>query len=171
MKVSDIIRRTKRQFGDEINAQINDEDIVGWINDACAEIATNNNTNQAPLTGTAAVVAGQSAYDLPDDLYTLRSVRVNGFILKSTTNEQAIEEYTSMIDSNSVTEGPPQHFWTYGGKLLIYPVPTASVGTVDILYTRMPAQVTTTDLSAVPDVPLQYHTRIVVLHCSGGRVR
>jgi hypothetical protein len=85
VKLSEIIKRVQRQFGDDVQAQITKEDIVRWVNDACLEITTNNYTNQGILKGHTPVVVGQAEYKLPPDLLLLRSVRANGIKLTHTT--------------------------------------------------------------------------------------
>jgi hypothetical protein len=156
VKLSEIITRVQRQFGDDVQAQITEEDIVRWVNDACLEIVTNNATNQGSI-GTTAVVVGQVEYDLPADLLLLRSVRVNGRKLIGNSYEQLCE-----IDPDiENTTGDPTHYWVYNGKLNLYPIPSEALGNLNILYIKTPDPLTTSMMSLEPDVPVQYHPRIV----------
>lgn len=156
MNLGDIITRVQRQFGDDVQAQITEEDIVRWVNDACMEIVSNNATNQGFL-GTTAVVVGQIEYDLPDDLLLLRSVRLNGRKLKGENYEQLCE-----LDPDiETTEGLPTHYWVYGGKLNLYPIPNDDEGNIHILYVKTPDIMTSDMKTREPDVPKQYHPRIV----------
>lgn len=50
MLVSEIATRVKRQFGDEAGAQIEDADILRWVNDAMIDIARTNNLLQISAT-------------------------------------------------------------------------------------------------------------------------
>lgn len=160
MKLSEIITRVQRQFGDDIQAQITREDIIRWVNDACLEIVVNNKTNQSSTTGTTPIVAGKSNYALPDDLYLLRAVRVNGRVLTATTYEQIVQEYGG-DNSDYTIDGPPTQYWTHNKEVVVFPRPVEALGSVDILYVRTPTVLTVADLDASPDVPVQYHPRIV----------
>lgn len=156
MKLSEIITRVQRQFGDDVQAQITKEDIVRWVNDACLEIATTNATNQGFL-GTTPVVSGKSEYTLPPDLILLRSIRVNGMRLEHITYEQLLE-----LDPRAdETTGTPTHYWVYGGKVNLYPIPNDSLGNVHVMYVKSPDLLTVDMLEREPDVPKHYHTRIV----------
>lgn len=156
MNLGEIITRVQRQFGDDVQAQITEEDIVRWVNDACLEIVTNNATNQG-FVGSTAVVVGQVEYDLPADLLLLRSVRLNGRKLKGENYEQLCE-----IDpSIETTTGMPTHFWVYGDKLNLYPIPNEEEGNINIMYVKTPDILTVNMKTREPDVPKQYHPRIV----------
>lgn len=160
MKLKDIIVRVQRQFGDEVQAQITKEDIVRWVNDAMLEIVTNNHTNEGVLKGVTAVVAGESQYDLPADLYLLRGVRVNGRAVAATTYEQLVAT-EAISDTANLPTGQAEYFFLYDEKLNIFPVPNDSLGTVDIMYVKTPDIITSAMLELEPDVPKQYHLRIV----------
>jgi hypothetical protein len=156
MNLSEIIKRVQRQFGDDVQAQITKEDIVRWANDACLEIVSQNDTAEGYL-GNTQVLEGVNVYDLPPDLIRIRSVRVNGRKLNPSTYEQLCE-----LDPNiEKTIGTPASYWVYGNALKLYPIPNAALGNVDILYIKSPALLTITSLEQIPDVPLQYHPRIV----------
>ena len=117
MKLSDIITRVQRQFGDDVQAQITKEDIVRWVNDACLEIANSNGTNQGARKGQTPVIAGKSEYDLPSDIILLRFIRCNGSKLQGTTFDQITE--LSTYDEGAV--GAPSMYWVYENKLYIQP--------------------------------------------------
>jgi len=159
MKLSEIITRVQRQFGDDIQAQITKEDIVRWVNDACLEIAMTNRTNEGTFKGVTPVTAGQSEYSLPSDLLALRAVRVNGRALDGTTYDQLTK--TGLLDSTIEVTGEPQFYWVHGGNLSITPTPVDSLGTVDIMYVKTPDIMTVDMLDKQIDVPKQYHLRVV----------
>lgn len=156
MKLGEIVQHIKRQFGDEVSAQITDEDIVRWTNTAMLEIVTANASNQG-VSGTTPVVVGTREYALPSDLYLLRSVRCNGIKLRHENYEQLCEMDPS-IDS---TTGDPTHYWVYGGKVNLYPTPSQALGNLQIMYVKTPVVIATYDADVVPDVPVQYHPRIL----------
>lgn len=157
MKLSDIITRVQRQFGDDLQAQITKEDIVRWVNDACLEIATNNYTNQGIFKGHTPVVVGQPEYNLPADLLTLRSVRANGIKLTHTTYDQL----TELPEFSETATGAPTCYWVYDNMIYLWPTPYEALGTVDVYYTKSPDLLTILMLDKEPDVPKQYHPRIV----------
>lgn len=157
MKLRDIIKHVQRQFGDEVQAQITKEDIVRWVNAACLEIVTANATAQG-VSGSTPVGVGKREYNLPPDLYLLRSVRFGGFKLKGETYEQLCESDSDIEN----TQGAPTHYWVYGGKLNLYPIPNDSaVGNLTILYVKTPDILTVDMGEREPDVPVQYHPRIL----------
>jgi hypothetical protein len=167
MILSDIIKRVQRQFGDDVQAQITTDDIVRWVNDACLEIVTNNHTNQGMRSGQSPVEAGKDTYDLPADLYLLRAVRVNGKIVRGTTYEQLAATYLGQFsDTNDKDIGEPEWYWVHDGKLKLVPVPSESLGSVDIMYVKRPDVLTSAMTTIEPDVPTEYHPRIVE-YCIG----
>lgn len=156
MKLNEIITRVQRQFGDDVQAQITKDDIVRWVNDACLEIVTNNNTAEGKLANTD-VLSGVFTYDLPPDIIRIRSIRVNGMKMIGSTYEQLCE-----IDPQiETTTGTPTHYWMYGGQLNLYPIPNDNLGKIGVLYVKTPDILTVDMLTRQPDVPIQYHPRIV----------
>jgi hypothetical protein len=126
------------------------------VNDACLEIVTQNDTAEGYL-GNTSVKAGVFEYNLPPDLIRIRSVRVNGMKLSASTYEQLVD-----IDPQlTATTGTPHSYWVYGNALNLYPTPSDALGNVDILYVKSPDTLTVDMMERVPDVPLQYHPRIV----------
>jgi hypothetical protein len=157
MRVGDIIVRVQRQFGDDVQAQITEEDIVRWINDACLEIASNNSTNQGYFLGTTPVTSGVREYELPSDLLTLRSIRLDNKKLIASTYEQ-VSEIDDAMDS---AVGKPTHYWIYNGKVNLYPTPHQDFPTLTIMYVKTPDLLSASMKSIEPDIPTQYHPRIV----------
>ena len=155
MLANEIATRVKRQFGDESNVQITDDDIFRWINDAIREVATANDLLQT--TAVTSIVSGQQDYTLPNDILTLRSIRYNGKKLKGLSIQES-EEY---IDSDSaVAEGTPFCFWIYAHDLTIYPIPQENVvNGLKIYYTRQPEEVNAG--GDTPEIPAAYHNRLV----------
>jgi hypothetical protein len=157
MKLGDIIKRVQRQFGDDVEAQITEEDIVRWVNDACLEIASNNSTNQGHFLGTTPVTEGVRNYELPDDMLLLRSIRLDNKKLVGSTYEQ-ISELDDHMDS---AVGSPTHYWVFNKLVNLYPTPNANFTSLTILYTKTPDLMTVDLKHLQPDVPVQYHPRIV----------
>jgi hypothetical protein len=155
MLVSEIATRVKRQFGDDLGAQISDADIIRWVNDAMMEIAVANNLLQ--IAATADTTAGTAEYDLPNDVLRLRAVKFKGVKLNGLT----MEDFDNMLsEANGVSTGEPQAFYVYARKITLFPAPSAN-GTTDlkIFYNRTPTAVTV--VGDTPEIPVQYHNRIV----------
>lgn len=154
MNVTEIGTRVKRQFGDEAGAQINDSDIIRWVNDAMTDIAINNNLLQ--MKGSANTVAGTQAYNLPTDLLTLRSVSYQGLKLKP----YSLEEADSLYMTSTNSQDTPVGYWLFAKQINLFPIPSTSVASaLSIYYTRSPVAVTA--VGDTPEIPVQYHPRIV----------
>ncbi len=153
LTVSDIAIRVKRQFGDENGAQINDADILRWVNDAMRDIALRNNL--LPIKATTATVAAQQDYALPSDLLTLVSVRYGTEKLAALTLQEA-DEY---VDASTNNQGVPQYFSVWGSTISLYPIPTDANTSLNLFYNRQPLVVN--DNSDIPEIPAAYHLRLV----------
>lgn len=147
--------RVKRQFGDEAGAQITDADIIRWVNDAQTDIAVKNDLLQ--VSATTATTAGVQKYTVPTNLLILRSVRWKGVKLQPLTMEEA-DALT--ISGDTGARGTPVSFWQFARQIYVWPPPDAN-GTADLtlFYTRQPVVATLT--SETPELPLQYHPRLV----------
>lgn len=154
MLVSEIATRTKRQFGDESGAQIDDTDIIRWINDAMVDIAINNDLLQ--VSAYTATVAGTQKYTVPTNLLILRSVKWKGQKLQPISMEDA----DTLMVAADPQGGTPSTFWQFARQIYLYPVPDSN-GTSDLslFYTKQPTNVTLT--SDTPELPVQYHPRLV----------
>jgi hypothetical protein len=160
LTVQEIITRVQRSFGDEIQAQITTADVIRWINDAMREIANNNNLLQVKATSPTTV--NVSAYSLPTGIARLHSVRFRGFVLESISLEQA-DEMIGSVDltiAQGYPTGMPTHYWIFANQINLYPAPdTTSASDLTLYYTRQANPVD--DVADVPEVPEQYHNRIV----------
>lgn len=155
MKVSDVISRVQRQFGDEASVQINEADIIGYINDACREIVVQNDMLQA--VGTMNSVIGTNSYNFPSDLIQVRTVYYDNQKLdfyKRTDYDEWINEN----DPQETQSGIPSLFTRWGSSFLLYPKPD-SVKQIKLLYLQRPVVVD----DATDDIPLpdEYFSRVV----------
>lgn len=158
MKVSEIATRVKRQFGDEAGAQITDDDIIRWVNDAQREIAINNQLLQ--VRATADIVANKRDYNIPQDILRMHSVKYNGRTLSGLTIQEADELVSTHDDSTVMPSGEPTNFWVWANVITLYPTPSGneSAGLM-LYYTRTPQEVVAT--TDTPELPVQYHNKIV----------
>lgn len=160
LSVQEILTRVQRTFGDESQAQLQQADVIRWINDAMREIANNNNLLQVKATANTTV--NVNAYNLPAGIARLHSVRFRGLALEAISLSQA-DEMIGSVDlsvAGGYPVGTPTHYWIYAGQINLYPAPDTTA-TTDLMlyYTRQAVPVAA--LIDVPEVPEQYHNRIV----------
>lgn len=151
---SDVITRVQRQFGDEASVQINEEDIIRWINDAVIEICTQNDLKQA--TGTMNSVIGTNSYDFPSDLLSVRTIYYDSTRLKFFKRTE-YDEYINEQDPKEEQTGTPWLFTRWGSQFTVYPKPDA-VKQIKLLYLQQPFEVVI-DTDDVP-LPDMYLTRV-----------
>jgi hypothetical protein len=157
--VSDVLTSVKRQFGDESGVEINDADIIRWINDGQREIVDQNNTINQKLAKTD-VIANQDTYALSADpnltnISRITSVRFNNVLLRAITVQEA-ENY-AIGDGNT---GDPTAWFEEEGNLILYPKPTTGYPLgLTFRFTALPTKVTTTsDALTIPD---SYYSALV----------
>jgi hypothetical protein len=163
MIVSDIILRVRRTFGDESAVQIQDADILRWINDGQIEIVKNND-QALQKTTLQNIVNGTSTYTLPADLLILRSLRYKlpdmlGFSALKFKNMQEFDDSIDGWDGAAYGNGYPIFFTVYEGKVVLFPTPNQDMASgLKILYNQQPVDVVlTTDTLALPKI---YHNTI-----------
>lgn len=158
MLVSEIAKRVKRQFGDEAGAQITDDDIIRWVNDAQREIAINNELLQ--VKATADITSGTREYSLPQDILKLHSIKYNGLTLQGLTIQEADSLVSTHDDPSVMPSGTCTNFWVWARTITLYPTPDANIASgLTLYYIRVPREVATT--AEEPELPIQYHNKIV----------
>jgi len=111
MIVSDVSIRVKRQFGDQSGVQVEDADIIRWINDAQRDIAYTQEILESIATQSS--VANQEKYTLPTDMINLRSVYYAGAklqVLSLQDYDNYVTEYTNptgTVTQNAILTGVP----------------------------------------------------------------
>lgn len=167
--VQDVSDRLRRLFGDESSVQLEDDDIIRWVNDAQREIVMTSETLLA-TTSTEDLVDGTNEYDLPTFLLVLRSLRVKQSGADSYTSLKFhslvdFDTYVDGWDGTARGEGRPAIYTTYSGKLFLFPTPNADVTDgIKFLYSRKPTDVD--ELSDNLDLPDSYLNAIVT-YCLG----
>jgi hypothetical protein len=155
MIVNDVVKRVQRQFGDESAVQLEDTDVIRWINDAQKDIAVQNDLMQA--TGTLPTIVGTTTYAFPSDMISMRSMYYNNLRLKYMSQAE-YDEYISVNDPDEISSDDPMFYTKWGNNFRVYPKP-AAVGTLKLLYTQRPPEVD--DINDGLSLPLEYHPRIV----------
>lgn len=163
MNVQDIVTRVRRVFGDEAAVQVTDADIIRWINDGQIEVVKHND-GALQKSGLIDLVAAQQQYTMPADLFILRSLRYKysdmlSFSALKYMNMQQYDDSVDGWDGAAFTQGHPQFFTRYEGKVLLFPIPDEScVGGLKVLYNQQP-----TDVASLSDnlaLPLIYHNTL-----------
>jgi hypothetical protein len=165
VQLSDVKTRVKRQFGDDAGIQIQDADIVRWVNDAQREIA-NQNDDLLQQTSQTLVVASQGSYNLPSDYRLLRQVKYNGLHLKGMSLQDFNEYIDGLQDPANYSQGNPLVYNVWQAQLNVFPVPSVASATSNgsptyftIYYLRNPVDVVNdTDTLEFPN---GYHNHIV----------
>lgn len=146
---SDVITAVTRQFGDEAQIQIDEADIIRWINAGQREIITNNNSINRTSAVTA-IVANQTTYPLDGDpafegVQNIFTVMVNGIPYKALSFQDAILHHTM---------GETANIWyTQAGLLNIHPAPVHDYPNgLAIYFIKAAPEITTPgDTLGVPD--------------------
>jgi hypothetical protein len=164
MNVSDIITRVKRSFGDESAVQIEDDDIIRWINDCQRETVMHNESLLSAVTELDLTV-DVNEYEFPEDLFILRSVRIKMSGDKSYKAVEAVnlQQFDRMYDGWDGTKygtGVPSVYTTYNNKIFIYPTPQgSSTDGLKLLYSKIPTEIVTSADGL--SLPLEYHNSVV----------
>lgn len=147
--VQEVITAVQRQFGDESGVQLENSDVIRWINDAQDIIVAKNKVLKAKSTTPA--VAGQASYTFPsDNIYQIESIHYNGYRVPNMGFPEA-EEQIFTADPLAVSLGDPVLWYEWAGTFTFWPAPNATHN-IDLYYTQRPTHVTdTTDVLSVPD--------------------
>lgn len=157
--VGEVMRAVKRTFGDESSAQLEDEDIVAWINDAQEEI---NNKNKI-LKAQAEIQTsdGTAKYTFPAKrIQQIEALLYDGVVIRNVSYAQALESFIGKVNPES---GAPCIWYEWGGTFTLYPTPVGSKE-ITLIYTMRPMPVdkrATTKLS-IPDKYYQDVVRYVL---------
>ena len=153
--VSEVMTAVKRQFGDESGVQIDDADIIRWINEAQEVISNKNKVLKAK--GTTSSVANQAAYVFPaQNIQQVESIHYDGMRIPNMAFAEA-EEYVFNADPTATLTGIPVIWYEWAGTFTFWPVPN-DVKDIDVYYTRRPAAVTS---GSTLDAPDKYYPDII----------
>lgn len=158
MLCSDIAKRVKKQFGDEIGEQIDDTDILRWINDAMMEIVIQNDLLQ--VVSTTSTFSREPNYLTPTNINKVFSVKWQGNSLKQLNLQEAEEMFGNKDDDGSYPVGSPEYWWMWGNTITLYPAPQQA-GSKDLRMFFLRNPVPVSDMGEIPEIPTKYHLRIV----------
>jgi hypothetical protein len=164
MIVSDVKIRVRATFGDQSSVQVQDADILRWINDGQREVVMMNNELLEKIA-TANTVQGQQTYAIPTDCYTIRSILYRSGASTSYFKllGQSLQEFDEYIDGWDGTiygQSDPAIYTAFANNFMLFPIPATSLTAgLKLYYYRYPVDmVLDTDIL---DLPLPYHSAIV----------
>jgi hypothetical protein len=157
MDVTTMLRRIKRQFGDEYDVIITDDDIYGWIHEAELDIIRN-----APDCNVYRQTTAANTYPLAiPNVVTIQRISYNGTLIEYTTQEDL--ETFGITDSTLAGAATPRFWFLRGRTATLVPTNVTFTGSTSIEYTKTPmimagAPGDVTNVLSVPDV---YHTDVI----------
>jgi hypothetical protein len=162
LNVQDVANRVRRTFGDEGGVQIQDADILRWVNDAQLQISSDNE-ELLETVATSDIVLGQADYTTPTNMNVLRSLMYNNFRLRGLSFAQFneyIDGFKATTSQGGYGNGTPEVYMVYGGTITLFPTPNQNITAgLRIYYSKHPASVgTLADGLGVPD---RYHNAVV----------
>ena len=155
MNLGEIKTAVQRLFGDESGAQITEADIIRWANDAQVDIVRKTEVLQSHRE--TDVSSGDKSYELPSDFMFMSRATLDGIKLARTTIQE-IDARSSSADN--VADGTPSHFYTWGGRIYLYPGPSSGgTGNLDIWYVKSPVALVNDE--DIPEIPVHMHEDMV----------
>lgn len=162
MKVEDVVKRVRSSAGDLTALQFDNSTLLDWINDGVRECVIENNLLQARARSRTSV--GRDNYNLPDNIFKIHSVTVDGMKLEVLTLEQW-EERNASESGQKGGNNEPFQCYIFAGVLTLWPPPATEKELV-INYTKMPPSIKYNESPEgfVPcdlPIPEAFHNRIV----------
>lgn len=156
MTVQEIFDRVKSDFGDTSGAEINDAELLRWVNDEQLEIVRLTGCLEGSTT--LSTSQGVSNYAMTNDMIEVRSISVDGALIKRTTKEELDKQYP-LRDANYPT-GVASLFYIHARRIYFYPAPsTTGSFNVAVPYVKAPTLLTST--ADTPEIPSIYHVGLV----------
>lgn len=156
--VTSIFTAVKRQFGDESGVQLEDADLLRWLNDAQNEINSENKVLKA--TSTTPAVSGQASYTFPTaQILQIESIHFNGVPIRNVPFAQAEE---ILIGNDPTATGTPQYWYEWGGTFTFWPAPDTT-DDITLYYTKNPDEILASfdPVNAVIGLPDKYDGDII----------
>lgn len=153
----DVVANVRRSFGDESGVQLEEGDLLRWINQGQYEIARQNKILKAK--GVSTTMPGQSSYTLSlgKPIMQIESVRCGDRRLvptEFTTIDANLEEYPS------TATGEPRLWYRWGDEVVIWPTPAAAEQ-LSIYFTAAPAAKTSYDANKLLEITDEYFLPLI----------
>jgi len=150
MDVATVIRRIKRQFGDEYDVVVLDDDVYGWIYEAEMDIIRNTGTNEQTMTQSSTLFP----LAVPTNVNIIR-VSIDGtaltYLPPNVIQDQGF---------NEDAQGAYSSWYKVNTTLYLYPTDTLVVN-VNIDYTKIPTIMQGPAETNVFTVPEKYRTDVI----------
>lgn len=165
MNLGELKESVKRAFGDESAVQITDADIVRWVSQGQEEIVRENEEILEARV-TVDLVASQDEYPFPEDLLTLRSLKIKdstqsvGYRLVNYMTLGQFELSVTTFSGISSTGLASYVYTTYENTIFLFPVPASDITDgMRLVYAKRPVM-PVTDVDPL-GLPLSYHMTLV----------
>jgi 2-C-methyl-D-erythritol 4-phosphate cytidylyltransferase len=152
MDVATLLTQIKRQFGDEYDVIITDDDIYGWIHDAQLDIIRRTGINEQSVTTSVSAFP----VSVPEQI-TIKRVNIDGKALTYVSREEL-----DML-SLSTVQGPstPKYWYRSERHVRLWPQDATDTTTqVQIQYAKVPVLLDGSG-GEVLTVPESYHTDVL----------
>lgn len=137
--VEDVYYQVTRTFGDEAAIQINDRDIISFVNRAQNEVVlANYEINRASYKGTLTEGQTELAMGSIPDLLRVHMLTVNKILTSALPLEQALKKIS---DNGGEETGQVRNWYMFDNTIRFVEIPDKE-STFEIFYNRIPAQVT-----------------------------
>lgn len=154
--VADVLRSVKRTFGDEAGVQLEDADILGWINDA--QVAINNENRILKSRSTVGAIPGQATYRFPlENIRQVEAVHYDGSRVPNMSFEEAQAHIIGVDTSWGGTV--PQFWYEWAGTFTFWPAPPDNKQ-ID-LYCTLSPRPATLNAGETLSVPDKYFKQVV----------
>lgn len=148
----DVSIRVKGQFGDTSGAQVSDDAIIRWINDAQREIVNNNFLLRD--TKYTNIIAGQYDYEFPEEkVLAIEALYIDGYPIEAVTVQAARDWVQTPDPTKANSADVPRIWYERAGIITVYPVPNVNIPNgLKIEYLKVPTDITAlTDTINIPD--------------------
>lgn len=149
----------RRLFGDQDSIQIQDTDIIGWINAGYREITSTNPILQTSVVHD--VTAGTSTVSYPADrVQYIQAIYFNSVPLIMLSYAEA-QEYIAKQARSKDTGDTPQIWWEWAQTINLYPIPTVTTsnGALKMDYLAIPVAMTA--LANTLSLPDRYYNTLL----------
>jgi hypothetical protein len=158
--VQEVIDYTERVFGDESGAQLEQADLIMFINNALDEINTSNRVLKESVSFPA--VSGTNVYTFPDRrILQMEAILFDGHLVRNVSYAHALENFIGVDQTTAYSETGPLYWWEWAGKFTFWPIP--GEGTIQLDYTVRHQPVTGSALDAVLPLPDKYYTDVLAI--------
>lgn len=155
MLLSEIATRVKRLFGDESGVQIDDTDIIRWVNDGQLDIVRKTHcvTRNVAVNSTA----GINSYPIPGDFLFFKEAKYGGRLLSSISAEDFNARFPNR--ELSLARGVSEYFTVRGTNYLLFPYPNTTGVAISLYYVARPAVMAA--VTETPEIPIAFHEALV----------